>query len=305
MSSEQSDTHPGVVTGPAPTARRAFTLVELLVVIGIIAVLISILLPAFSRAREQARRTQCLSNLRQIGHALQMYTNENQGFLPAPASAANSARNLIQPADFLHWHNGTVFGPRKLEESSLAPYLFGNGTFNPDVFRCPSDPLDRFAATAGAQTIMTQNGPYLFSYAFNHFFVLNAAHPKARTANPPGPYPPQSRAWRRKLATTRNAAQKILMIEEDERTINDGVWSMQSMTADPQWGTDYTVPDMELLSIRHDKRRRNNEDEQQVAANNHGTPHADYRGNAMFADCHCEYVPRSMTHDVNYILPYK
>src|SRR5688500_4065280 len=62
--------------------RRGFTLVELLVVIGIIAVLISILLPALSRARESAYTTQCLSNLRQVGLYLNLYANEHKGFLP-------------------------------------------------------------------------------------------------------------------------------------------------------------------------------------------------------------------------------
>ena len=63
-------------------ARKGFTLVELLVVIGIIAVLIGILLPTLSRAREQAKATQCLSNLRQLGMGLQLYQNDNKDFYP-------------------------------------------------------------------------------------------------------------------------------------------------------------------------------------------------------------------------------
>ena len=63
--------------------RYAFTLVELLVVIGIIALLISILLPALSKARASAQRLVCLSNMRQVGMAVQQYTIDNNGAFPS------------------------------------------------------------------------------------------------------------------------------------------------------------------------------------------------------------------------------
>src|SRR5438045_8231935 len=75
-------------------SKRAFTLVELLVVIGIIAVLIGVLVPALHRARETAHRTVCLSNLRQIGQGILVYVNENHQWMPP---ATNTVYNYADP----------------------------------------------------------------------------------------------------------------------------------------------------------------------------------------------------------------
>ena len=79
---------------------RAFTLIELLVVIAIIAILAAILFPVFAQAREKARQTSCVSNLRQIGFAVAMYVQDNEGY-PVHSSASNVSPRTRWP-DYIY-----------------------------------------------------------------------------------------------------------------------------------------------------------------------------------------------------------
>ena len=81
--------------------RRGFTLIELLVVIAIISILAAILFPVFSRARENARRANCLSNLKQIGLGITMYVQDNNGRYPLSSSASSVSPRTRWP-DYIY-----------------------------------------------------------------------------------------------------------------------------------------------------------------------------------------------------------
>ncbi len=103
---------------------KSFTLIELLVVIAIIAVLVSILLPALNNARHRAKEVSCLSNLRQVRTAVEMYTREYNGFIP-----------------FLYYYDTVTmedwtWSRRLVETTHCLP--------NPFTLVCPAGPADPF-----------------------------------------------------------------------------------------------------------------------------------------------------------------
>lgn len=86
-----------------PTIAKGFTLVELLVVIGIIGVLISVLLPALSKARASAQAVVCQSNMRQLGIGLRMYCDANHGWVPFAGEDCDSTATALTLPDKMGW----------------------------------------------------------------------------------------------------------------------------------------------------------------------------------------------------------
>lgn len=109
--------------------RRAFTLIELLVVIAIISILAAILFPVFARAKEAAKKSNCLSNMRQIGIGFGLYLPDADDRLPDRRDLKNSLPGGYRP--WTEWPPSDPRGGWAIEV--LEPYIKGNG-----IWQCPS-----------------------------------------------------------------------------------------------------------------------------------------------------------------------
>jgi prepilin-type N-terminal cleavage/methylation domain-containing protein/prepilin-type processing-associated H-X9-DG protein len=207
--------------GYVHTVKRqaGFTLVELLVVIGIIALLIAILLPALNKARAQGQWAKCASNMKQVVTAFIQYTNDYKGAFPWRASGTQGPRPDLTKTgdpfrganDWIHWQDKPEYGGSvvvNINDSAIAPYLSAKDEKLKELFRCPSDDAERHTNRGG--TI----GIYKYSYTMNDKVTAANADGSGSTDEGLGMF--------HKITQVRHNAEKIFLVEEADP--KDGRW---------------------------------------------------------------------------------
>ena len=176
----------------------------MLVVVGIIAVLIALLLPALSRARENAARVTCLSNLRQLGMAMLLYSNENQQYFPSSGAWVRADSPTVyteMDEDWIWWQLD-----RDINQSPFARYLNVSGDKLQRLLQCPTDNvMDRQDLPSD---IALGQGKYRYSYTINQAVSSGNTHSTLQCT--------KAVQWTR-------TAEKILFSEEIDP--NDSRWA--------------------------------------------------------------------------------
>ena len=232
------------------TRRSGFTLVELLVVIGIIAVLIGILLPSLSRARQQARTVQCAASLKQFGAAQMLYVAECKGWcVPIKSATDNALKGQYGTVGYIRWDFNELFRKCLMMES---PKNIGVTTAWAEEW-----PLGLLCPEA-VNSVETNNRYVMYSYGMNREGVGKPAFAEAIAY---------------KWTEVKRSAEKVMMI--DAQYWVTAYFEKAGDTSGPSFA-DYR----RHWDVKHDN---------QLSPNGQVMYRHREGANILFADGHCEW----------------
>lgn len=226
-------------------SEKAFTLVELLVVIAVIAILAALLLPVLTAAKRKASQTTCLNNLKQLGLGMKIYINDNSDVFPGLASRHNG----YQAADWIYWRTNPA-----LPGIEKSPIIRTLASARPTLLRCPLDDDDNYRL---AYDYGDDIGPYLYSYSFTGYGMttepgsfglddsqVNYGMASVITGNPANP-----EVFLFKESSVRNPSGKIMLAEEpgsDRPNESAESTGGSGFIQDGRW-----MPQIDVLTTRH------------------------------------------------------
>jgi len=242
--------------------QTGFTLVELLVVIGIIALLISILLPALNKAREQARVTLCLSNLRQLQNANLLFSQEHRGFIP---KAWFNDGPVNTPAT-----NDGEWGYQDEKTWEWSYILSNYMQKNEGVFRCPSDDTADMEPNPYGPTFYTADLGNGLREGYPRSYRINISN------QPNGPFDAI------KLAQLRYSTEAI--------TFAEGVPAVYNQLATNEDAPQASVTPINTVNVAYNRHGRMS-NAGTIGGGRVGNPLLNGRSNYVFADGHAESLP--------------